>query len=70
MSKERGVRAEITEVLGGGRFRVKLGDGREVIAYVGGKMKTRGIRVGLLDKVEVILDPAGGNATNRITWRL
>lgn len=50
-------------------FRVKLDDSREIIAYLGGKMKLNKITVLVGDKVEIILDPAGGKTTNRIIRR-
>lgn len=59
----------VQEVLGGGRFRVGLEDGREIVAYIAGKVKMNRIQIRLWDKVDVELDPAGGHATNRIVWR-
>lgn len=59
----------VTEVLAGTRFRVQMEDGKEVICYLAGKMRMKRINILLGDKVEVILDPAGGTATNRIVWR-
>ncbi len=59
----------VIEALGGMRFRVRMEDGQEVICYVAGKMRIRKVNVFLGDTVEVVLDPAGGTATNRIVWR-
>lgn len=59
----------VTETLAGARFRVQMPDGKEVICYLAGKMKIRQVSVMVGDKVEVVLDPAGGKATNRIVWR-
>ena len=60
----------VEEALGGARFRVRLeADGREVVAYVAGRMKRNNIQVFVADRVEIVLDPAGGHATNRIVWR-
>lgn len=67
--REPTILGTVMEALGCGRFKVRLDDDREIIAYVGGKMKVRNIQVSVLDRVEVILDPAGGKATNRIVWR-
>lgn len=65
--KTKGV---VIEALAGARFIVRLEDGRDVICYLAGKMKVRNITVYVGDKVEVVLDPAGGKATNRIVWRI
>lgn len=51
-------------------FRVKLEDEKEILAYLSGKMKLNKITVLVGDKVEIILDPAGGKTTNRIIRRL
>ena len=64
------VRGSITELLAGGLFRVVLDDGREKLCYLAGKMKFNHIRVLVGDKVEVVVDPYGGKATNRIVKRL
>lgn len=63
------VEGEVLDALGGGRFRVKLKDGREIAAYVAGKMRLHHIHVFIGDKVDVVLDPAKGTATNRIIRR-
>lgn len=67
--KNRNPVGTVTEALPATRFRVQMEDGAEIIAYLGGKMKVRRIQVCVGDKVEVVLDPAGGHATNRIVWR-
>ena len=68
--KEFHPEGEVVMQLGGGRYTVAMkGTGQEVIAYLAGKMKTRNISVHVGDTVEVVLDPAGGHATNRIVWR-
>lgn len=51
-------------------YRVVFEDGSEKLCYLGGKLKFHKIRVLLGDSVEVILDPYGGRATNRIVKRL
>ena len=60
----------VKEAYAGARFLLELEDGREVKAYLSGKMKIKHIQVNIGDKVEVVLDPNGGNATNRIVYRL
>ncbi|MEK7121015.1 MAG: translation initiation factor IF-1 [Patescibacteria group bacterium] len=57
----------VTEALPSTFFRVKLEDGSEILAYLGGKMRMNRIRVLIGDKVSVILDPYGGKG--RITRR-
>jgi translation initiation factor IF-1 len=47
----------VTEVLPDARFRVKLGNGHEVIAYTSGRMKKNRIRTMLGDKVQVEISP-------------
>lgn len=61
----------VTEALAGARFRVVMEeDQKEIIAYLAGKLKVRKINITVGDRVEVLLDPAGGHATNRIVWRV
>lgn len=69
MSNAEAVRAKVIEALPDLRFRLQLEDGREVIAYVAGKMKINQIRVIVGDEVSVVLDPYNGRATNRIIRR-
>lgn len=70
MSKQTHPTGEVIEALAGGRFRVVMDETKhEVIAYLSGKMRISNVRVGISDKVAVILDPAGGKASNRIVWR-
>ncbi len=59
----------VIEALAGSRFKVRMEDGKEVLCYLAGKMRIKKINVYVGDNVEVVLDPAGGNATNRIVWR-
>ncbi|HEY4476453.1 MAG TPA: translation initiation factor IF-1 [Candidatus Paceibacterota bacterium] len=49
-------------------FRVALGSGTEVLAYLAGKMRYHRIKVLVGDRVEVLLDPYGGKG--RIVKRL
>lgn len=47
----------VTEVLPDSRFRVKLDNGHEMLAYVAGKMRKRRIRILLGDRVLVEMTP-------------
>jgi len=67
--KQNNPTGRVIETLAAARFRVQMEDGQEVICYLAGKMKVRNISVYVGDMVEVVLDPAGGKATNRIVWR-
>ncbi|PIP86743.1 translation initiation factor IF-1 [Candidatus Campbellbacteria bacterium CG11_big_fil_rev_8_21_14_0_20_44_21] len=58
----------VTEALPNTIFRVLFDDGREEMAYLGGKMRVHRIRVLIGDKVEVKLDTYGGKG--RIVKRL
>lgn len=57
------------ETLPGATFRVKLGDDREILAYVAGKMRIRRIRILPGDRVKLEL-PDEKSARGRITWRM
>lgn len=59
----------VTEVLPDGLYRITMDDDKEIIGYRGGKLKQRNIFILIGDRVEVVLDPYGGKATNRIVWR-
>ena len=75
-------RGVVTEALPNTLFRVTLeergpadakalagkGEEREILAYLGGKMRMHRIKVLIGDKVEVVLDPYGGKG--RIVKRL
>jgi translation initiation factor IF-1 len=63
-------RGQVTEVLPDLKYRVTLADGREILAYLAGKLKLHKIRVLVGDTVDVVLDPYGGKTTNRITRRI
>lgn len=65
---ETGVIGEVQETLPNLTYRVTV-EGKEYICYVSGKMKKNKIHVIVGDKVEVVLDPYGGKATNRIVRR-
>tara|TARA_R110000868_G_scaffold267562_1_gene526861 strand:+ start:78 stop:299 length:222 start_codon:yes stop_codon:yes gene_type:complete len=60
---------EVLDVLPNTLFRVKNPDnGHELIAYLGGKMRKRRIRITLGDTVEVEMSPYDLNK-GRITYR-
>jgi len=65
-------RGVVTEALPSTLFRVKLEDKteeeKEILAYLGGKMRMHRIKVLIGDKVEVVLDSYGGKG--RIVKRL
>ena len=73
-SKEKIVTARgvVTEALPSTLFRVSVGnkgeEGKEILAYLGGKMRMHRIKVLIGDYVEVVLDPYGGKG--RIIKRL
>ena len=62
------VEAVVIEALPNAQFKLSLNDGKEVRAYLAGKMKLNRIRVLVGDKVEFVPDTQGAN--NRITRRL
>jgi translation initiation factor IF-1 len=69
-NKELIAHGTVTEALPNTMFKVLLkgGEGeKEVLAYLGGKMKFNRIRVLVGDEVELLLDAYGGKA--RITRR-
>ena len=57
----------VEEALPNTLFRVKLGNGEVVLAYLAGKMRLHRVKVLVGDRVELRLDPYGGRA--RITRR-
>ena len=62
--KEDGI---VTNALPDTKFRVKLNDGREILAYLAGKMRVNYIKVIVGDKVTVELSPDG--TKGRIIYR-
>jgi translation initiation factor IF-1 len=66
------VRGVITEALPSTLFRVEVGgkdeEPKEILAYLGGKMRMHRIKVLIGDQVEVVLDSYGGKG--RIIKRL
>ena len=65
-------RGIVTEALPSALFRVKIEDKteneKEILAYLGGKMRMHRIKVLIGDSVEIVLDPYGGKG--RIVKRL
>ena len=61
-------RGVVTESLPSTLFRVKVGDDKEILAYLSGKMRMHRIKVLIGDSVEIVLDPYGGKG--RIIKRL
>ena len=62
------VEGRVTETLPSTLFRVILSNGKELISYLGGKMRVHKIKVLVGDKVMVQVDPYGGKG--RIIKRL
>lgn len=67
-SKEETIKGTVIEAMPNTLFRVLVGDNREVISYLSGKMRMHKIRVLVGDTVEILEDPYGGKA--RIVKRL
>ena len=59
---------QIIEALPDTNFRVRLDDGKEVLAYLAGKMRLNYIKVMIGDKVTMEMSPDGARA--RIVRRL
>ena len=70
MAKEEKIEmmGTVTEALKGTKFRVKLDNDHEVIAYLSGKMRRYYIRILLGDRVKVELSPYDLNR-GRIVYR-
>lgn len=70
MSNEQKTKTEgiITEILPNTNFKVKLSDGREILAHLSGKMRMHKIRIMTGDKVTVEFSPYDKNR-GRITYR-
>jgi len=62
------IQGVVEEALPNTLFKVSLGNGEVVLAYLAGKMRLHRIKVLVGDKVLLKLDPYGGKA--RITRRL
>jgi translation initiation factor IF-1 len=61
------VNGQVIEALPDTNFKVQLDDGREVLAYLAGKMRMNYIKVMLGDKVSLELSPDGKRG--RIVYR-
>ncbi|SDK16812.1 bacterial translation initiation factor 1 (bIF-1) [Methylophilus rhizosphaerae] len=59
MAKEELIEMQgaVTEVLPDARYRVKLDNGHELIAYTGGKMRKHKIRILAGDKITIEMSP-------------
>jgi translation initiation factor IF-1 len=70
MAKEDKIelQAEVTEALPDARFRVRLENGQEILAYVSGKMRKFFIRILPGDRVTVEVSPYD-MTKGRITYR-
>ncbi len=62
------VEGRVVEALPSTLFRVDIGSGKEIITYLGGRMRIHKIKVLVGDKVSVQIDPYGGKG--RIIKRL
>jgi len=65
--KNEAVSGVVTEALPNTQFKVKIGSGQEVLAYLAGRMRLHRIKVLIGDKVELVLDDYGSRG--RITRR-
>lgn len=63
------VEGEVSSVLAGTMFRVKLASGHEVLAHISGKMRKRFIRLVVGDKVKMEMSPYDVSKA-RIVYRL
>lgn len=62
------VDGRVVEALPSTLFKVQTSDGKEVLSYLGGRMRVHKIKVLVGDKVSVQIDPYGGKG--RIIKRL
>ena len=62
MAEPEVVEGVIDEALPNTLFRVKLGSGEVILAYLAGKMRLHRIKVLVGDRVQLQLDPYGGRA--------
>jgi translation initiation factor IF-1 len=60
----------VIEALPATLFKIKLEDGQELLAHLGGKMRLHRIRVLVGDRVSVKIDKYGSKTGNRIVKRL
>jgi len=52
----------VIEALPNTLFKIDLGEGQEILAYLAGKMRMHRIKVLVGDRVRLIMDPYGGRA--------
>jgi translation initiation factor IF-1 len=62
------VEGRVVEALPSTLFRVQTSDGKEILSYLGGRMRVHKIKVLVGDRVSVQVDPYGGKG--RIIKRL
>ena len=62
MAEQEVVSGVVEEALPDTLFRVKLGNGEVVLAYLAGRMRLHRVNVLVGDRVELRLDPYGGRA--------
>ena len=67
-SEKEKIEGQVVEALPGTTFKIVLGDGREVLAYLSGKMRLHYIKVMIGDRVALELSPDGKRG--RIVRRL
>jgi translation initiation factor IF-1 len=65
--KDITVKAQVTEVLPDQLFRVKLEDGKLIVAYLAGRLRLNHIRCLAGDTVSLVLSPDGNKG--RIVYR-
>lgn len=65
--KDITVKAQVTEVLPDQLFRVKLEDGKLIVAYLAGRLRLNHIRCLAGDTVSIVLSPDGNKG--RIVYR-
>jgi translation initiation factor IF-1 len=66
---KKSVEGQVVECRPNSLFLIQLPEQKQVLAYLGGKMRFNHVRVLVGDIVEVELDPYNGKATNRIVRR-
>lgn len=67
------IEGDIIEALPGSQFRVRLDDGREVLAYISGKMRKHYVRILLGDRVALeisLSDTSRGRITSRLRKKI
>lgn len=71
MSRADEVYGVVQEERPNSQYLVKLeSDERDLLCYLGGKLKMNHVRIVIGDRVRILPDKYGGNGTNRITWRV